>query len=171
MPMSTSLKSDKYYVHRERQSYSLSFDWKFNENHKIELRGMYNRRNDWENRYRLTYKDITPDADGTATAYLRRQTKGGSPDNKFCTPRTSADRGHRPLGRTQSRLAGVSSGASTTPAPRRTVPTSATSVWRATRTTRSALTLIFRMNANRASLLRTPRSWRSTRRTSLNSTN
>ena len=73
----------QYYVHRERQSYSLSFDWKFNENHKIELRGMYNRRNDWENRYRLTYKDITPDADGTATAYLRRQTKGGSPDNKF----------------------------------------------------------------------------------------
>lgn len=73
----------QYYVHRERQSYSLSLDWKFNENHKIELRGMYNRRNDWENRYRLTYKDITPDADGTATAYLRRQTKGGSPDNKF----------------------------------------------------------------------------------------
>ena len=35
----------QYYVHRERQSYSLSFDWKFNENHKIELRGMYNRRN------------------------------------------------------------------------------------------------------------------------------
>lgn len=73
----------QYYVHRERQSYSLSLDWKFNENHKIELRGMYNRRNDWENRYRLTYKDITPDGDGTATAYLRRQTKGGSPDNKF----------------------------------------------------------------------------------------
>lgn len=73
----------QYYVHRERQSYSLSLDWKFNENHKIELRGMYNRRNDWENRYRLTYKDVTPDGDGTATAYLRRQTKGGSPDNKF----------------------------------------------------------------------------------------
>ena len=73
----------QYYVHRERQSYSLSLDWKFNENHKIELRGMYIRRNDWENRYRLTYKDITPDGDGTATAYLRRQTKGGSPDNKF----------------------------------------------------------------------------------------
>lgn len=73
----------QYYVHRERQSYSLSLDWKFNENHKIELRGMYNRRNDWENRYRLTYKDITPDADGTATAYLRRQTKGGAPDTKF----------------------------------------------------------------------------------------
>lgn len=73
----------QYYVHRERQSYSLSLDWKFNENHKIELRGMYNRRNDWENRYRLTYKDITPQEDGTATAYLRRQTKGGAPDTKF----------------------------------------------------------------------------------------
>lgn len=73
----------QYYVHRERQSYSLSLDWKFNENHKIELRGMYNRRNDWENRYRLTYKDITPQEDGTSTAYLRRQTKGGSPDTKF----------------------------------------------------------------------------------------
>lgn len=73
----------QYYVHRERQSYSLSLDWKFNENHKIELRGMYNRRNDWENRCRLTYKDITPQEDGTSTAYLRRQTKGGSPDTKF----------------------------------------------------------------------------------------
>ncbi len=73
----------QYYVHRERQSYSLSLDWKFNENHRIELRGMYNRRNDWENRYRLTYKDIAPEADGTATAFLRRQTKGGVPDNKF----------------------------------------------------------------------------------------
>ena len=73
----------QYYVHRERQSYSLALDYDFNANHKIEAKAMYNRRNDWENRYRLTYKDITPQSDGTYTSFLRRQTKGGSPDNKY----------------------------------------------------------------------------------------
>lgn len=73
----------QYFVHRERQSYTLSADYNFNANHKIEAKAMYNRRNDWENRYRLTYKGITaPDENGLSTAYLRRQTKGGSADNK-----------------------------------------------------------------------------------------
>ncbi len=78
----SEFENRQYYVHRERQSYSLSLDYAFNANHKIEAKGMYNRRNDWENRYRLTYKDVTPQEDGTYTAYLRRQTKGGVPGIK-----------------------------------------------------------------------------------------
>ena len=44
----------QYYVTRERQSYSLATDYQFNDNHKISFKGMYNRRSDWENRYRIT---------------------------------------------------------------------------------------------------------------------
>ena len=49
----------QYYVTRERQSYSLATDYKFNSNHKISFKGMYNRRSDWENRYRITYKKLS----------------------------------------------------------------------------------------------------------------
>ncbi len=41
----------QYYVTRERQSYSLATDYKFNPYHKISFKGIYNRRSDWENRY------------------------------------------------------------------------------------------------------------------------
>ena len=46
----------QYYVTRERQSYSLALDWEINPNHKIDFKGIFNNRNDWENRYRTTYK-------------------------------------------------------------------------------------------------------------------
>ncbi len=73
----------QYFVHRERQSYSLSLDYQFNANNRIEAKGMLNIRNDWENRFRLTYRDISaPDADGNVTSYLRRQTKGGGSNIK-----------------------------------------------------------------------------------------
>ena len=68
----------QYYVTRERQSYSLSADWKFNDFNKICFKGIFNNRNDWENRYRTTLKDITPDG----VADVRVQTKGGSHDNR-----------------------------------------------------------------------------------------
>lgn len=68
----------RYYVTRERQSYSLSLDYKFNTDHSIYFKGIFNNRNDWENRYRTTLKDIEPE--GKAT--VRVQTKGGSPDNR-----------------------------------------------------------------------------------------
>lgn len=64
----------QYFVTRERQSYSLSLDWKFNDSHKIWFKGIFNNRNDWENRYRTTLKDITPNG----KADVRIQTKGGS---------------------------------------------------------------------------------------------
>lgn len=69
-----------YQVRRERQSYSASFDYVFNANHKLELKGIYNHRKDWENRFRLQYKDIEQDDDGSWVAEIRRQTKGGSSD-------------------------------------------------------------------------------------------
>lgn len=38
----------QYYVTRERQSYSLAFDYDINPNHRLTLQGIYNRRHDWE---------------------------------------------------------------------------------------------------------------------------
>ena len=69
-----------YQVRRERQSYSASFDYVFNANHKLDLKGIYNHRKDWENRFRLQFKDIEKDNDGNWVAEIRRQTKGGSHD-------------------------------------------------------------------------------------------
>jgi TonB-dependent receptor len=66
-----------YYLQRIRHSYSASFDYNFNPNHKIELKGIYNRRKDWENRYRLRYKDIEQENESWTTE-IQRQTKGGT---------------------------------------------------------------------------------------------
>ena len=68
----------RYYVTRERQSYSLSLDWKFNKQNKIWFKGIFNNRNDWENRYRMTLKDLDESGKGT----VRIQTKAGSSDNR-----------------------------------------------------------------------------------------
>ena len=68
----------QYYVTRERQSYSAALDWDINANHKLTFKGIFNNRNDWENRYRTTLKDLEPD--GSAT--VRVQTKAGTPDNR-----------------------------------------------------------------------------------------
>lgn len=69
----------QYYVTRERQSYSLALDWNINPVNKISFKGLYNRRSDWENRYRVQFKDLDDDA-GKQTVVL--QTKAGSSDNK-----------------------------------------------------------------------------------------
>ena len=69
----------QYYVTRERQSYSLATDYQFNANHKVSFKGMYNRRSDWENRYRITYKKLN-DAPSKQSVVL--QTKGGVGDNR-----------------------------------------------------------------------------------------
>lgn len=72
----------QYYLQRIRQSYSLSLDYKLNPNHTIFLQGIYNRRKDWESRYRAVYKDIENDG-GQWIAELERQTKGGNEDTKY----------------------------------------------------------------------------------------
>lgn len=72
-----------YNVQRQRQSYSAAFDYAFNANHKIDFKGIYNNRKDWENRFRLRYDGIEQDDDGTWIAEMRRETKGGVEDNKY----------------------------------------------------------------------------------------
>ncbi len=69
----------QYYVTRERQSYSLALDYKFSPLHKISFKGIYNRRSDWENRYRITYKKLNS---GASKQSLVMQTKAGSSDTK-----------------------------------------------------------------------------------------
>ena len=68
----------QYYVTRERQSYSLALDYEFNPDHKISFKGIYNRRNDWENRYRVVYKDL--DESDPSEQSIELQTKGGADD-------------------------------------------------------------------------------------------
>lgn len=69
----------QYYVTRERQSYSLALDYEFNPNNKISLKGIYNRRNDWENRYRVRYRDLDDDP---GEQKLVLETKGGANNTK-----------------------------------------------------------------------------------------
>lgn len=72
----------QYYLQRIRQSYSLSLDYKFNAENTIFLRGIYNQRSDWENRYRSVFTDIEEDG-GQWVAALERQTKSGTEAEKF----------------------------------------------------------------------------------------
>ncbi len=69
----------QYYVTRERQSYSLALDYIFNPQHKISFKGIYNRRNDWENRYRISYKKLDSKASKQS---IVMQTKAGTSDQK-----------------------------------------------------------------------------------------
>ena len=69
----------QYYVTRERQSYSLALDYQFNPFHKITFKGIYNRRNDWENRYRISYKKMDSKASKQSAVF---ETKAGTPDQK-----------------------------------------------------------------------------------------
>jgi TonB-dependent receptor len=73
----------QYYLQRIRQSYSLSLDYKLNANHTLFLNGIYNHRNDWENRYRSIYTDIEFDDEANSwEGELRKETKGGNPETK-----------------------------------------------------------------------------------------
>ncbi len=75
----------QYYVTRERQSYSLAFDYNINPNHKLTLKGIYNRRHDWENRYRVSYKNLHKgglDEEGKMQQSAQIETKGGSTGNR-----------------------------------------------------------------------------------------
>lgn len=71
----------QYYLQRIRQSYSLSLDYQLSPGNTIFFQGIYNRRKDWENRYRAVYKDIEND-NGQWIAEIERQTKAGTDDIK-----------------------------------------------------------------------------------------
>ncbi|TAG12666.1 MAG: TonB-dependent receptor [Sphingobacteriia bacterium] len=79
----------KYDVQRRRMSFNLSSDFKLNKKNTLYISGMYNQRNDWENRFRLRTRSIVPlDAAGAAVTLptqtiasyrgeIRKETKGG----------------------------------------------------------------------------------------------
>lgn len=77
----TDYQVRQYYVTRERQSYSAALNWDVSANHKFFFKGIFNNRNDWENRYRMTLKDLNKKSVDN-TADVRIQTKAGTPDNK-----------------------------------------------------------------------------------------
>lgn len=54
----------KYDVQRVRRSIALGLDYQINANHSINFNGMYNWRDDWENRYRLRIDRLNQDVDG-----------------------------------------------------------------------------------------------------------
>ena len=72
-----------YLVRRFRRSFQAAMDFKLDDNNTITINGIYNWRDDWENRYRVRIRSIDPIfADGTEniigfTGEQRRQTKGG----------------------------------------------------------------------------------------------
>lgn len=72
----------QYYLQRIRQSYSLSLDYAFNPNHTLFFKGIYNRRKDWENRYRSIFSDIEND-NGQWIGELQREVKASTKDNKY----------------------------------------------------------------------------------------
>lgn len=64
----------KYDVQRIRRSFNLALDYKFNENHKIFLSGVYNWRDDKENRFALGIADLNEAfEDGNAISVGDRQ--------------------------------------------------------------------------------------------------
>jgi len=83
-PFFEELEIRQYVVRRQRRSASASLDYKINPNHTLYLQGIYNWRNDWENRFGLAYKDLSPEfADGTEniigwTGESERRVKAGS---------------------------------------------------------------------------------------------
>ncbi|WP_305982866.1 TonB-dependent receptor [Roseivirga thermotolerans] len=78
----------EYQVQRVRRSFNLALDYEINANHKLYLSGVYNWRDDWENRFRMRVSQIDDAFDdgdaistGTRTwnlpARVEYQTKGG----------------------------------------------------------------------------------------------
>jgi TonB-dependent receptor len=82
----------RYDVQRTRRSLSGSFDYRLSDQSTITLRTLYNSRDDWENRFRARYILSEPNAQGVQTAEIRRQTKGGGPDDRLKSARLEDQR-------------------------------------------------------------------------------
>jgi TonB-dependent receptor len=74
----STLEVRTYEITRLRQSYSLAFDFRINPNHTLFLSGLYNHRNDWENRFRLEHGIEYDPETKTYEAEIARQNKAGS---------------------------------------------------------------------------------------------
>jgi TonB-dependent receptor len=84
----------KYLVRRDRRSGSVGLDYRVNDRNVIYLNGMYNWRDDWENRYRMRVSQIqrafdrnqvTDNGNGTFNlpARVEFQTKGGIDNDRI----------------------------------------------------------------------------------------
>ena len=93
----------KYEVQRVRRSVSLALDYKINDNHTLLLSGMYNHRDDWENRFRMRVgrlDDSFDDGEFTQTApgvyqtfgRVEFQTKGGLDNDRIKAARLEDQR-------------------------------------------------------------------------------
>ncbi|UYQ94648.1 TonB-dependent receptor [Chitinophaga horti] len=76
-----------YNVQRIRRSASVALDYQFNARNVIFANAMYNWRDDRENRFRVSYKDIEPAYDGNDnitgyTGSVVRESKGGIENNR-----------------------------------------------------------------------------------------
>ncbi|SFT66206.1 TonB-dependent receptor [Algoriphagus locisalis] len=83
----------EYQVQRVRRSASAAFDYQLNDSHTLFLSGMYNHRDDWENRFAMQVSeldDMFDEGDFTeissgkfnGTGRVEYQTKGGSDDKR-----------------------------------------------------------------------------------------
>ncbi len=88
-----------YEVTRTRRSLSLNLDYKFNENHTLYVKSMYNWRDDWENRFRLTTEvdgaEFANGIDQAPTTWIgvgERQTKGGLDSDRIKNARLEDQR-------------------------------------------------------------------------------
>lgn len=81
-----------YTIQRIRRSVSANLDYKFNDNHTLFLRSIYNHRDDWENRFRQRFARFDIQDDGTATARVRRQTKAGLDNDRIRNTRLEDQR-------------------------------------------------------------------------------
>jgi len=80
----TNWEVREYQLRRLRQSVSAALDYELSTNSHLFLNAMYNKRNDWENRYRLRFTKMTvPTAAGLVEkTEIRRQVKGGIDDDE-----------------------------------------------------------------------------------------
>lgn len=81
-----------YTIQRIRRSLSASADYKFDQNNTVRFKGIYNHRDDWENRYRQRFAKFEDNGDGTALARIRRQTKAGLDSDRIKNARLEDQR-------------------------------------------------------------------------------
>lgn len=81
-----------YTIQRVRRSISANLDYKINDKNTLFLRSLYNHRDDWENRYQQRFARFEDNGDGTATARVRRQTKGGIDNGRIKNTRLEDQR-------------------------------------------------------------------------------
>lgn len=102
-PVIEELDIREYRVQRVRRSASLALDYKINDNHTILLSGMYNHRDDWENRFRMRVGQLDgsfDEGDFTQTApgvyqtvgRVEFETKGGLDNDRIKAARLEDQR-------------------------------------------------------------------------------